>query len=172
MMKKGKNIFIAGLLAIISIMAIFIVMYYPNLENNDIVEKDEFTERYGSYVNKAVIAEAMDLDTGYVPIENSAKGDSYNSEVIQRVLYEYGFEYYQDELFSDAGVAIRAIDHDTGLKEERNSELFEGELGYHAKIIFDEDGNIKTEGDYEAADFFIFDSDPVYDDEGDVFKCP
>ena len=38
MMKKGKNIFIAGLLAIISIMAIFIVMYYPNLENNDIVE--------------------------------------------------------------------------------------------------------------------------------------
>ena len=172
MMKKGKNIFIAGLLAIISIMAIFIVMYYPNLENNDIVEKDEFTERYGSYVNKAVIAEAMDLDTGYVPIENSTKGDSYNSEVIQRVLYEYGFEYYQDELFSDAGVAIRAIDHDTGLKEERNSELFEGELGYHAKIIFDEDGNIKTEGDYEAADFFIFDSDPVYDDEGDVFKCP
>ncbi len=172
MMKKGKYIFIAGLLAIISIMAIFIVMYYPNLENNDIVEKDEFTERYGSYVNKAVIAEAMDLDTGYVPIENSAKGDSYNGEVIQRVLYEYGFEYYQDELFNDAGVAIRAIDHDTGLKEERNSELFEGELGYHAKIIFDEDGNIKTEGDYEAADFFIFDSDPVYDDEGDVFKCP
>ena len=68
MMKKGKNIFIAGLLAIISIMAIFIVMYYPNLENNDIVEKDEFTERYGSYVNKSFISKSIYLDTFYLPI--------------------------------------------------------------------------------------------------------